>query len=175
MVTTGLEQQQEGQVNAQAPVQDDTKNVPKGRNVSGRSWKTSVQKRASSLVTTKINNRTTSWETKIAEKQLKQQIQQLQKEMAEQKRADILLKRERRLENEKRRAENEYKNIQNASRNVQSLNTAKLRTTLKAMSKKQLRQVKKSQVNTKTGVVEYVPLYGNTNPNNNKNKGSKRK
>ena len=32
---------------------------------------------------------------------------------------------------------------------------------LKAMSKKQLRQIKKTSVNNRTGVVEFVSAYGN--------------
>ena len=30
---------------------------------------------------------------------------------------------------------------------------------MKAMNKKQLRQIKKTRMNTKTGVLEYVPAY----------------
>jgi hypothetical protein len=43
----------------------------------------------------------------------------------------------------------------------QRLNTEKLSTTLKTMSKKQLRQVKKTRVNATTGVVEFVPATRN--------------
>jgi hypothetical protein len=128
---------------------------PKGRNVSGRWWK-KPQKRASSLVKTKVNNQTTSWERKLVEKRARQEVQELQKEMQEKKRQEALLKKERRLENEKRRAENEYKAIQ---KSAQTLNSDKVGVTLKAMSKKQLRQIKKTRMNQKTGVVEYVPAF----------------
>ena len=81
---------------------------------------------------------------------------EIQKEMIDMKKKAKLDKKQRQLENEKRRMENEYNNVKNAA---QSLNQNKLRGTLKAMSKKQLRQIKKTKLNTKTGVVEYVPLY----------------
>jgi Cgr1 family len=133
-----------------------TEIIPKGRSVSGRTWKTSVQKRASSLIKTKINNQSTTWETKTAEKNTRQLALQLEKEMRDTKKAGIIEKKERRLLNEKRRAENEYNTIKNAAQN---LNSNKLKSTLKAMSKKQLRQIKKTRINTKTGVVEYVPMF----------------
>ena len=128
----------------------------KGRNVSGRSWKVRPQKRASSLITTRTNNRAKSWQQKQAEKIARQQAKELQKELMEKRRLEILEKKERRLENERRRQENEFKA---ASHSAQRLNDGKVGITLKAMSKKQLRQVKKTRVNAKTGVVEYVPAY----------------
>jgi len=124
-----------------------------GRNVSGRTWKIRAQKRASSV---QVKPRQTSWEQRQAEKRLKKQTQELQKQMSEEKRQAILLRKERRAENEKRRAENQLKAIE---RSVQTLNTDKVGTKLKAMSKKQLRQIKKTRLNPKTGVVEYVPAY----------------
>eukprot|EP00538_Stauroneis_constricta_P012172 CAMPEP_0119568020 /NCGR_PEP_ID=MMETSP1352-20130426/37682_1 /TAXON_ID=265584 /ORGANISM="Stauroneis constricta, Strain CCMP1120" /LENGTH=154 /DNA_ID=CAMNT_0007617353 /DNA_START=81 /DNA_END=548 /DNA_ORIENTATION=- len=112
----------------------------KGRNVSGRSWKIRPQKRSS----LKIKSRTfTNKETKQLELELKEQTKQSK-----------IQKRLRREENEKRRAMNEYEQTK-----VMVLNSNTAHTKLRAMSKKQLRQIKKSRVNTKTGVVEYVPLY----------------
>jgi rRNA-processing protein CGR1 len=128
----------------------------KGRNVSGRTWKTRPQKRASSLIKTPFNNLSSTWETKLAEKRARQEAAALQKELKEQKRQEAILKKERRLENEKRRAENEFKAVQ---KSVQSLNHDKVGVTLKAMSKKQLRQIKKTRMNQKTGVVEFVSAY----------------
>mmetsp|Transcript_12555 Transcript_12555/g.35643 ORF Transcript_12555/g.35643 Transcript_12555/m.35643 type:complete len:174 (-) Transcript_12555:278-799(-) len=128
----------------------------KGRNVSGRSWKVRPQKRASSLVKTKVNNGTKSWEQRRQEKLARQVALELQSELREERRQAKILKKERRLENEKRRAENEFKNAQ---RSTKELNTGKLKSTLKAMSKKQLRMVKKTRMNSKTGVVEYVSAY----------------
>ena len=132
--------------------------APPGRNVSGRSWKhlQSQPKRASSLRKTKFNNQKKTWDQLQAAKRARKEALELQNELKEQKKQEALAKKERRLENEKRRAENEYKNMQQS---VQTLNPNKLGTTLKALSKKQLRQVKKTRLNTKTGVVEYVPAY----------------
>lgn len=128
----------------------------KGRNVSGRSWKVRPQRRASSLVKTKMNNRVASFAERQAQKRERQETVQLQSELREQRRLAKVTKRQRRLENERRRAENEF---QQAQRAAQTLNVSKVGLTLKAMSKKQLRQIKKTRLNTKTGVVEYVPAY----------------
>lgn len=128
----------------------------KGRNVSGRSWKVRPQKRASSLIKTKVNNGTKTWEERQQEKLARKEALELQQELREERRQAKILKKERRLENEKRRAENEFKNAQKSAK---ELNTGKLKSTLKAMSKKQLRQIKKTRMNSKTGVLEYVSAY----------------
>ena len=83
-------------------------------------------------------------------------VLELQKQLTEERVQAIRDKKERRLENERRRTENEYEHAKKLS---QSLNNTKLKSTLKAMSKKQLRQIKKTRVNTKTGAVEFVPAY----------------
>mmetsp|Transcript_5518 Transcript_5518/g.7294 ORF Transcript_5518/g.7294 Transcript_5518/m.7294 type:complete len:166 (+) Transcript_5518:96-593(+) len=132
-------------------------NEPKGRTVSGRTWKRRVQKRASSLITSNAANaKSKSWEKKQMERKLRQQLKEKEAEMKEAKRAAILAKKERRLENEKNRMENEFKLAQ---RQAQKLNLNKVGTTMKALNKKQLRMIKKTRMNTKTGVVEYVPAY----------------
>ena len=66
------------------------------------------------------------------------------------------LKRQKRLDNEKRRMDNEYCN---AKQSMQTLNAGRLGTTMRNMNKKQLRQIKKSRMNSKTGVVEFVGAY----------------
>mmetsp|Transcript_102 Transcript_102/g.174 ORF Transcript_102/g.174 Transcript_102/m.174 type:complete len:181 (-) Transcript_102:372-914(-) len=130
--------------------------APKGRNVSGRSWKTRQQKRASSLVTqTKANNRSSSWEKKTEERKARKAVMERQKEMKEEKRQAAIAKKERRLENERRRAENEFKNAQKGSQRLGKNADLKM----KAMNKKQLRQIKKTRMNVKTGAVEYVSPY----------------
>jgi hypothetical protein len=128
----------------------------KGRNVSGRGWKVRPQKRASHLIKTVVNNQTKTWEARQADKLNRQEALALQKEMGEQKRQACIDKRERREENERRRAENEF---QSSNKGVQTLNAGKLSSTLKSMSKKQLRQIKKTRVNNKTGAVEFVSAY----------------
>ena len=80
----------------------------------------------------------------------------MQKQLMEERVQALRDKKERRLENEKRRAENEY---ENAKKSAQTLNNSKLKSTMKSLSKKQLRQIKKTRVNNKTGAVEFVPVY----------------
>lgn len=131
----------------------DSHAVPHGRNVSGRSWKTFPRKRASSIV---VKPRVKSWEERMAEKCARKEIKDLQGQLKEEKRQAAIERKERRLENERRRAENELKAME---KSVQTLNHDRVGRTLKSMSKKQLRQIKKTRLNTKTGVVEYVPAY----------------
>jgi Cgr1 family len=130
--------------------------IVRGRNVSGRSWKKVATQRSSSLILTAANNLTKSWEQRQAEKLHRKEVLELQKQLTDERVQAIREKKERRLENEKRRAENEFENAKKLAHN---LNTSKLRTTLKSMSKKQLRQIKKTRVNNKTGAVEFVPAY----------------
>jgi hypothetical protein len=127
-----------------------------GQNVSGRKWKVRAQKRASSLVHTSVNNHTKTWESRQAERLARQEALALQEELKQQRILALREKRERRQENETRRSAKEF---QSASRNVQTLNIHKLGSTLKSLSKKQLRQIKKTRVNSKTGAVEYVSAY----------------
>mmetsp|Transcript_17665 Transcript_17665/g.24917 ORF Transcript_17665/g.24917 Transcript_17665/m.24917 type:complete len:149 (-) Transcript_17665:542-988(-) len=134
----------------------DESNIPKGRNKSGRTWKQKPQKRASSLILeNKQNARSKTWEKKNAERKARLAAKEREKELRSERVGAIIAKKERRLENEKKRMENEFKV---ASRNAQNLGkNADFK--LKAMNKKQLRQVKKTRMNTKTGVVEYVSPY----------------
>ena len=128
----------------------------RGRNVSGRNWKTVATKRTSSLRKTAFNNQTKSYEQRRAEKLRRKEVLELQKQLQEERVQGLRDKKERRLENERRRAENEY---ENAKKSAQHLNNTKLKSTMKALSKKQLRQIKKTRVNNKTGAIEFVPAY----------------
>lgn len=133
------------------------RHASKGRNASGRSWKVRPQKRASSLVTSnRANNRSRSWEKKQAQKLLREEIKSAQSDLINERIEEKRRTRERRLENERRRMENEYNN---AKRSMQTLNAKRLGSTMKSMNKKQLRQIKKTRMNTKTGVVEFVGAY----------------
>ena len=87
---------------------------------------------------------------------LTKEIKSAQSDLIQERIAEKRSKRERRLENEKRRMENEY---DNAKKSMQKLNVNRLGTTMRAMNKKQLRQIKKSRMNSKTGVVEFVGAY----------------
>ena len=130
--------------------------ISKGRNVSGRSWKIREQKRASSLVTKTVQNgKSKSWERKKAEREARKALIERERELKEERRQAAIAKKERRLEQEKRRMENEFRA---ASRSAQMLGkNADLK--MKSMNKKQLRQIKKTRLNTKTGAVEFVSAY----------------
>jgi hypothetical protein len=102
-----------------------------------------------------LNAASKSWEQKQAEKEAFKATALLQRELKEQTRQAILDRKARKADNEKRRMENEF---QAASRQAQKLGKhANLK--MKAMNKKQLRQIKKTRMNTKTGVLEYVSAY----------------
>mmetsp|Transcript_1657 Transcript_1657/g.1985 ORF Transcript_1657/g.1985 Transcript_1657/m.1985 type:complete len:158 (+) Transcript_1657:83-556(+) len=134
----------------------DKPKIPKGRNVSGRSWKLRPQKRASSLITkTTQNNRSKSWEKKMKEKEQRRALIEREREIKEEKRQEAIAKKERRLENERKRMENEFKV---ASKSAQMLGkNADMK--MKAMNKRQLRQIKKTRINNKTGAIEFVSAY----------------
>jgi hypothetical protein len=66
------------------------------------------------------------------------------------------LKRQKRLDNEKQRMDNEYCN---SKQSMQTWNAGRLDTTMRNMNKKQLQKIKKSRMNSKTGVVEFVSAY----------------
>jgi predicted RNase H-like nuclease (RuvC/YqgF family) len=130
----------------------------KGQNASGRTWKVRPQKRASTLVTSKVNGRVKDWTDRLAERERRRETVRVQKEMEDSKRQEAIDKKQRKLENEKRRQENELRNLERSGA-IQALNHDRVGRTLKAMNKKQLRHIKKSRVNTKTGIVEFVPAY----------------
>lgn len=137
-------------------VVDTTGSIPKGRNVSGRTWKLIPQKRASNLITKPSqNNKSKSWDLKNTEKLARKALLEREKEMKEERRQAVVQKKERRLENETRRMENEFKA---ASRSAQKLGKNQ-DVKLKSMNKKQLRMIKKTRMNTKTGAVEFVGAY----------------
>ncbi len=131
----------------------------KGRSVSGRSsYRLRPQKRASSLITAnRANNAASkSWKAREEARSLAREVKSVQAEMVQERIEAKRLRRQRALDNERRRMENEYRN---AKRSMQVLNAGRLGTTLRNMNKKQLRQIKKSRMNSKTGVVEFVGAY----------------
>jgi len=65
----------------------------KGRNMLGRSWKVRPQKRASTLVKTKDNNRTKTWEERQQGKVARQEALELQSELREERRQAKILKK----------------------------------------------------------------------------------
>ena len=128
----------------------------KGRNVSGRNWKQAPKKRFSSMVFTKKTNLSKSWGQNMADKEKKRTAKEKEQELKNESRRIAVEKKERRLENERRRAENEFKMV---SQQAQKLNLNTVGQKMKTMNKKQLRMIKKTRMNTKTGVIEYVPAY----------------
>jgi len=85
-------------------------------------------------------------EKKLAKEKL-DRMKAFEREMKEDKKRKAEEEKERRMEREKRRQQNEYKNSV-----YQVINPEKL----KGMSKKQLRQVRKTSVNSATGQVELI-------------------
>jgi len=125
---------------------------PPGRPKSGRVWKVK-QTCKTSLLGTRLgafDHRNKSLEVKQAERDRHLNMKTLEREMAEEKKRKKEEARVKREEQQKRRMENEYKNSV-----YQVLKPEKL----KGMSKKQLRNVKKTAMN-KNGQVELVNLYG---------------
>ncbi|KAG7397564.1 hypothetical protein PHYBOEH_000497 [Phytophthora boehmeriae] len=123
---------------------------PRGRPVSGRVWK-KVQKTrfsAQGFKGTKVLS--TTWEEKMLKRSKLKELKELQAEIKARRQGERDAKKQAREEKEKRRKENELKSaaVQVISRTHR----------LKTMSKKQLRNIKKTIVN-KQGVVEYVPVY----------------
>ncbi len=130
--------------------------IPAGRNVSGRSWKIRKQQRASSLLTKTVQNgKSKSWDQKKAEREARKALVERERELKEERRQAAILKKERRIEQERRRMENEFRA---ASRSAQTLGK-NADNKMKSMNKKQLRQIKKTRLNTKTGAVEFVSAY----------------
>ncbi|OQR92401.1 hypothetical protein ACHHYP_03748 [Achlya hypogyna] len=123
---------------------------PRGKPVSGRPWKKAQTARKSMMTYKATKTLSTTWEEKMAMKAKKKEMKDLEHEIAARKRQERLDKKLAREEKEKRRLENEMKSatVQNISK------THKLKT----MSKKQLRNIRKTRMN-KNGVVEYVPIY----------------
>ena len=137
-------------------VKEGVVSIPDGKPKSGRVWKikqkfrSSVQQRSGVL--SHLNK---SFEEKQAIRAKKASILQLEREMKDEKKQKLLDAKIRREEQQKRRMANEYKN---------SVYQELKHETLKGMSKKQLRMVKKTAIN-KNGQVELVSLYGNDNGN----------
>ncbi|TYZ66070.1 hypothetical protein PybrP1_011275 [[Pythium] brassicae (nom. inval.)] len=124
--------------------------APVGRPVSGRTWKKTEKTRFSSVRYKGTKVLSTSWEQKTQTRARRAELQALQSEIKVRRQGERDAKRQAREEKEKRRQENELK-----SASVQVISRTHR---MKTMSKKQLRNIKKTIVN-KHGVVEYVPVY----------------
>ena len=125
-------------------------------NVSGRNWKATATHRSSQMMQSTKRKNQSCWKIKEQRKREFMEMKRLQKQLAQEKKQAILEKKERRLEQLKRQQQNEFERL---SKQSQTLNHSKLSSTLKTMSKKQLRQIKKSRINPQTGVAEFVSAY----------------
>lgn len=124
--------------------------IPKGIIKSGRTWKSEQTTRTSTQKRHGVSGHlATSYEDKKKQRQLKDEVKQLEKEMIDDIKAKKAAEKLRREEQEKRRMANEFKTA-----TFQEIKPQKL----KGMSKKQLRSIKKTAMN-QNGQVELVPLY----------------
>mmetsp|Transcript_23809 Transcript_23809/g.40537 ORF Transcript_23809/g.40537 Transcript_23809/m.40537 type:complete len:142 (+) Transcript_23809:31-456(+) len=124
--------------------------IPAGRAKSGRLWKAKQTERSSAQKRRGVlSHMAKSFEEKQRIREEKKAVQELENEMKEVKRQQKIEERLRREDKEKRKIANELK-----SSAYQNINPAKM----KGMSKKQLRNIKKTSVN-KFGQVELVDVY----------------
>ncbi|CAM9491846.1 unnamed protein product, partial [Chrysoparadoxa australica] len=127
--------------------------VQLGANVSGRVWKSRNQSQKASQQQ-RLGTKTLrkSFQKKEAEKARAKAVREREQAMKDAIAREIEAKKEARLEKEKRRQANELR-----SATYQSITKTHK---LKGMNKKQLRQIKKTQVNVETGEVELVSPWG---------------
>lgn len=137
----------EGGGSKAAPVKE---HLLKGRNVSGRPWKRQkAQQRASTFMRNdKLTGRSKPWAARQAAKEAKAELRALEAQLKEAQRQDKVAKRQLAEERAALRAANEMKNT--------VMQTITKTHKLKTMNKKQLRQIKKTALNAKTGQVELV-------------------
>mmetsp|Transcript_2436 Transcript_2436/g.6167 ORF Transcript_2436/g.6167 Transcript_2436/m.6167 type:complete len:277 (+) Transcript_2436:50-880(+) len=130
---------------------DESTNLVRSVPASGRWWKKhQVEKNSMQIYKANPKTLSTSWEKKMALRKKRETIKDLEAQLKAQRDEDNRIAREKRAAKKKRKAENELKNAR-----VQVLrNTEKI----KKMSKKQLRMVKKTEVD-EDGNVRLVPLY----------------
>jgi len=131
------------------------KRVVRKMPTSGRWWK-SVERQKSSMMIYKTmqTGLSKSLEKKMKLRQKKLEMKELQAELKKMREERFEKAREKRLAKQKRKAENEFKNTQ-----FQVMHNPAEK--LKRMSKKQLRTIKKTEMD-KDGNVRLVPLYGSS-------------
>lgn len=125
--------------------------IPEGMPKSGRAWKTKQQTRFSVINRSgMMSHLNKSYEEKEKQRVAHKNMKMLENEMKEEKKAKLNEAKEKRDEQQKRRMANEYKN---------SVYQVIKPETMKGMSKKQLRMVRKTAVNRKNGQTELVPVF----------------
>lgn len=162
--------------------------APMGKPVSGRTWKKTEKARFSTVRYKGTKVLSSSWEEKMLKRAKHKEMKALQSEIKTRRQGERDAKRQAREEKEKRRKENELKSASvqvvrlcvlafllmrmcvcmalsrmcACDLTQQTCPSERLQISrthrMKTMSKKQLRNIKKTIVN-KQGVVEYVPIY----------------
>lgn len=124
-----------------------TRSLPAG----GRWWK-KIQNEKTSMIVYKANPKTlsTSWERKMEIRRKREALKAFEAEQKAKHDEHVAQMREKRLEKRRRAAENEFQHGA-----YQTINADKI----KRMSKKQLRNIAKTQMDN-DGVVRAVPVYG---------------
>lgn len=85
------------------------KEIPRGKPVSGRPWKTVQKTRFSTAKYTGTSKLSTTWEDKLVKKARAKELKALQDEIKARRQGERDAKRQAREEKEKRRKENELK------------------------------------------------------------------
>jgi len=140
--------------------------IPDGIPKSGRVWKMKQQARFSTIKRSGMMNfLCKTREEKEVKRIAHQNMKELEKELKNEKKAKLAEEKRKREERNQRRLANEYKN---------SVYQVIKPETMKGMSKKQLRMVRKTAVN-KTGQVELVNPFGGSSGGSGKQGGKKMK
>ncbi|KAM7459234.1 hypothetical protein BLSTO_00020 [Blastocystis sp. subtype 1] len=124
--------------------------IPQGLAKSGRVWKENQKQKSSLYASDGANPLRTSWELKQEKRMKEKRMKELERSITEARIETKRAKRKAIEERNERRAQNEMK-----SAKVQVISDA---NKLKRMSKKQLKQIKKTRVD-KNGNVIYVDAY----------------
>ena len=124
----------------------------RGRNVSGRPWKQPPKSRSSSL---KMTQPRKSWDAKKKDREARQRAREKEAELVEARKERIAEQKRKTEEMRSRKRRNEFRNAQ-----YQVITNDK---TVKSLSKKKLRQIKRTRV-AADGEVElvdaYAPMHG---------------
>lgn len=127
-------------------------NMIKGMPVSGRPWKLEAKRKSSMFKPMNSKNIRTSWEIKMAEKAVKHAVKAKQEALVQ---ARIEEKREKKKEVEEREARKEANRLKSTI--VQQVSTA----TVRRMSRKQLRTIRKMDVNSEINPAPIKKTKGN--------------
>ncbi|KAK8800717.1 hypothetical protein WA158_000042 [Blastocystis sp. Blastoise] len=124
--------------------------IPKGAPKGGRTWKDPAIQKFTSMKYEGNPQLKTTWDMKKQQRDAKRRMKDLENQIIEDRKEQKREHKKKIEEHAKRRAQNELR-----SAKIQVLSDP---TKIKAMSKKQLRQIKKSRMNA-NGEIEYVSPY----------------